>query len=227
MAVPYTFGSATTSIPLSQLDSNFATTITLGNTAIQLGNTVTTLNNMTLGNVTVSSGNVVAGIASGAITQSMLGTNVAGNGPAFSAYANANQNVTSATWTKVQINTEFFDTNSNYDNATNYRFTPTVAGYYQVNFGICFNSSATNPTVIGATLYKNSVQTYGGNQAANPVATALTSFSYVIYMNGSTDYLEVYGYASGGSGTLFFQGQSTAGSAYVASYFNASLVRAS
>jgi len=58
MAVPYTFGTATASIPLSQLDSNFATTITLGNTAIQLGNTVTTLNNMTLANVTVSSGNV-------------------------------------------------------------------------------------------------------------------------------------------------------------------------
>jgi hypothetical protein len=58
MAVPYTFGSATAAIPLSNLDSNFATTITLGNTAIQLGNTVTTLNNMTLANVTVSSGNV-------------------------------------------------------------------------------------------------------------------------------------------------------------------------
>ena len=43
MAVPYTFGSATTSIPLSQLDSNFATTITLGNTAVQLGNTITNL----------------------------------------------------------------------------------------------------------------------------------------------------------------------------------------
>lgn len=58
MTVPYTFGTATSSIPLSQLDSNFATAITLGNTAIQLGNTVTTLNNMTLANVTVSSGNV-------------------------------------------------------------------------------------------------------------------------------------------------------------------------
>ena len=58
MAVPYTFGTATASIPLSNLDSNFATTITLGNTAIQLGNTVTTLNNMTLANVTVSSGNL-------------------------------------------------------------------------------------------------------------------------------------------------------------------------
>jgi hypothetical protein len=55
MAVPYTFGTATASIPLSNLDSNFATTITLGNTAIQLGNTVTTLNNMTLANATVSS----------------------------------------------------------------------------------------------------------------------------------------------------------------------------
>ena len=55
MAVPYTFGTATAAIPLSQLDNNFATTITLGNTAIQLGNTVTTLNNMTLANVTISS----------------------------------------------------------------------------------------------------------------------------------------------------------------------------
>lgn len=58
MAVPYTFASATSAIPLSQLDSNFATAITLGNTAIQLGNTVTTLNNMTLANVTISSGSI-------------------------------------------------------------------------------------------------------------------------------------------------------------------------
>ena len=55
MAVPYTFAGATSSIPLSQLDTNFATTFTLGNTAIQLGNTVTTLNNMTFANVTISS----------------------------------------------------------------------------------------------------------------------------------------------------------------------------
>ena len=60
MAVTYTFATATSSIPLSQLDSNFATTITLGNTAIQLGNTVTTLNNMTLANVTITSGTINA-----------------------------------------------------------------------------------------------------------------------------------------------------------------------
>jgi hypothetical protein len=58
MPVPFAFSAATSAIPLSQLDTNFDTTITLGNTAIQLGNTVTTLNNMTLANVTISSGNV-------------------------------------------------------------------------------------------------------------------------------------------------------------------------
>ena len=54
MAVPYTFGSATAAIPLSQLDSNFATTITLGNSSIQLGNTVNQLSNLTISNVTVA-----------------------------------------------------------------------------------------------------------------------------------------------------------------------------
>jgi hypothetical protein len=56
--VSNTFANATTSIPLSQLDNNFATPITIGNTAVQLGNTVTTLNNMTFANVSISSGSV-------------------------------------------------------------------------------------------------------------------------------------------------------------------------
>lgn len=78
MAVPYTFGSATTSIPLSQLDSNFATTITLGNTAIQLGNTVTTLNNMTLANVTISSG--TSNLASTSISNGTSNVTIASSG---------------------------------------------------------------------------------------------------------------------------------------------------
>ena len=55
MAVPYTFQSATGSIPLSQLDSNFSTAITIGNTAVVLGDTITTINNLTLGNVAITS----------------------------------------------------------------------------------------------------------------------------------------------------------------------------
>jgi Chaperone of endosialidase len=55
MAVPYTFATATSSIPLSELDTNFATAITLGNTAVYLGNTTTSIGNLTLTNTTISS----------------------------------------------------------------------------------------------------------------------------------------------------------------------------
>ena len=54
--VPFVFGNATTSIPLSNLDANFNTGLTIGNTTVGLGNTVTTLGNVTLNNVTINSG---------------------------------------------------------------------------------------------------------------------------------------------------------------------------
>ena len=74
MAVPYTFGSATSAIPLSQLDANFATGITLGNTTVYLGNTTTSFGNVTLVNATVSSGNVTANLANSTVD----GTNAVG-----------------------------------------------------------------------------------------------------------------------------------------------------
>ena len=53
--------------------------------------------------------------------------------PTFSAFLGTNQ-VVSTGQTKIQLNIKLWDTNSNYDKATNNRFTPTVAGYYQVNW---------------------------------------------------------------------------------------------
>jgi hypothetical protein len=61
MSVPFTFATASGNIALSKLDSNFNTPITIGNTSVLLGNTITTLNNMTLANVTITSGSVVSG----------------------------------------------------------------------------------------------------------------------------------------------------------------------
>jgi len=209
MAVPYTFGSATASIPLSQLDSNFATTITMGNTAVQLGNTVTTLNNMTLGNVTVSSGNVVAGIASGTITQAMLGTNVAGNGPAFSAYQSSSQTLTSATFTKLLFQTEEWDTNNNFASST---FTPTVAGYYLITGAM---EVASVVTQIILRLYKNGALWKNFSNTNTSVVTALSG-SAMVYCNGTTDYVELYGYAGTGQ-ALEAQKQTT--------YFQAVMVR--
>jgi hypothetical protein len=122
-------------------------------------------------------------------------------GPAFSAYLNTtDQSITSATWTKANLSTEVFDTNSNYDNTTNYRFTPTMAGYYQINGSLCLaGSSITNALVA---LYKNGSQYLRGAQISltsgnsNGVIGTVTT---VMYMNGSTDYVELYGYITGTS----------------------------
>jgi hypothetical protein len=70
MTVPYAFANAAATIPLSQLDANFNTPITIGNTAVQLGNTITTINNLTLANVTIESGtsNIAGNITIGNTT---------------------------------------------------------------------------------------------------------------------------------------------------------------
>jgi hypothetical protein len=81
MGVPNVFGSATTSIPLSQLDANFNTGLTIGNTTIGLGNTTTTLGNVTLTNATISS---PSGIAANAVIYSTSTGNLTGNASVFS-----------------------------------------------------------------------------------------------------------------------------------------------
>jgi hypothetical protein len=56
MTVPYAFANLSGNIALAKLDSNFNTPIIIGNTSVLLGNTITTLNNVTLANVTITSG---------------------------------------------------------------------------------------------------------------------------------------------------------------------------
>ena len=97
MPVPYpNFASATTSIPLSQLDNNFATTITLGNVAVQLGNTVTTIGNVTLTNTTISG--LSGGSANGVVY--INSSNVAVASPAVLAFdgTNLGLGVTPSAW---------------------------------------------------------------------------------------------------------------------------------
>ena len=154
-----------------------------------------------------SGGTTVATINSTGI---VMASNTA---PAFSAYLGSTQTVTSGANVKVQCNTEEFDTNSNYDNATNYRFTPTVAGYYQVN-ARTDNGSSTNGSQCTAVIYKN------GSAFKTGVQFSLTSAQYaeganvscLVYCNGSTDYIEFYVNVTGtvaaisaGAATTYFQ----------------------
>jgi hypothetical protein len=136
--------------------------------------------------VPAATGTMLTTASTAVVTQTMLSTNVAGNGPAFSAYLNSSQSFTGGVYTKVQLNAEEWDTNNNFDSTTNYRFTPTVAGYYQVNCQAQQSSTYSGTNVVA--IYKNG--------AAYKSATLSTygppTLSAMVYLNGSTDYIELY-----------------------------------
>jgi hypothetical protein len=126
---------------------------------------------------------------------------VSGNMPAFSAYLSANQTITSGTLTKIAFNTKTFDTANCYDNTTNYRFTPTVAGYYQINLSMGFGSGTITRMLVS--VYKNGIEYLRGTDilvSGNNITT-----SCLIYCNGSTDYIEGWGLLTG-VGTIQFVG---------------------
>jgi hypothetical protein len=129
----------------------------------------------------------------GAVTQSKLGANVVGNGPAFRVFLSGDVSITGGTNTKIAFNSESFDTNNNFDTSTN-RFTPTVAGYYQINLFVGL-TGATNTQAI---IRKNGSSTVVGWYLVNTSSYGGMA-SDVIYMNGTTDYIEGFMYVSGNS----------------------------
>lgn len=130
--------------------------------------------------------------------------------PAFSAYQSSAQTLSTSTTTKITFDTEEFDTNSNFASS---RFTPTVTGYYQVTGGIQVNAAA---CVISLFLYKNGslykfLVTSNNSNLSGAYGTSL------VYLNGSTDYVEIYASVSVG------QALNVNGTA--SSYFNGAMIR--
>jgi hypothetical protein len=145
-------------------------------------------------------------LVDGSVTQAKLGTGVAGNGPAFSAISISTQTVSNNTWTKVILGSEEYDTNNNFASST---FTPTVAGYYQLNCVIRV-SAGTNYTNAIIAIYKNGNEFRRLQQLNGVTSTANGNIvgSYLVSANGSTDYFELYGYIAG-TGTLQFLNDGT------------------
>jgi hypothetical protein len=124
------------------------------------------------------------------------------SGPSFSAYLSSGQSVSVGTFTKVQANTEDWDTNTAYD-TSNYRFTPQTAGYYVVSVNGYVSLGSPDDSGI-MHLYKNGsgykyvagmMKPYGGN-------SGYYGGSCQVYLNGSTDYIEMYAYFTNASRTI-------------------------
>ena len=138
------------------------------------------------------------------------------DGPAFHAWNNSSFSISGTTNTKMvydSVNSSGggYDTNNNYSTA-NSRFTPTVAGYYQIGGSIWIGSPSNN-TIL--TLYKNGSAFKELNRLNYSTGALGMSGTSTLYLNGSTDYVELYGYLTntttvGGSGSnayLWFYGQ--------------------
>lgn len=139
------------------------------------------------------------------LPQSSIGTNVAGTGPVFSASASTNQSQAVNSFVKVSFNTEAFDTNSNYDSTTNYRFTPQVAGYYQINLCVCIDETA-SAYGLTAAIYKNGSFYSCSTTIGDSLQLTYASTATILFMNGTTDYVEGFAQPLGATNSLLIKG---------------------
>jgi hypothetical protein len=120
----------------------------------------------------------------------VTGTVTQSGAPAFSVTKSASQAISATTTTKVTFDTETFDTNNNFASST---FTPTVAGYYQLNVNLNFGTTGSAQ----ANFFKNgSLFANSAPYTYNASIGGCVSLSCMAYMNGTTDYLEVYFYST-------------------------------
>ena len=139
------------------------------------------------------------------------GVTLLSNVPAFEVWLSANQGISDNTATKVQFDEEVFDTDNCYDNSTNYRFTPTVAGKYYVYSRVQMDAQAASNFQQGfLKIYKNgsAYSSLQMNMNANQPENIMINTFSTIYMNGSSDYLEMFGTIDDTSGTPTFRGSS-------------------
>ena len=212
-----------------------ATTVTLKPNAIDISGSTsgtTTLQATAVAGTTTLTlpavtGTVVSTGSTAVVSQAMLAANVAGNGPAF-LVSGAGTACANGVATLITFTSETFDTNGCYNNtgstvtlngvsAPAYSFAPNVAGYYEFTASIFSDGSAADrPSIY---LYKSGASYLSVFAVGTGIAGGQSyQISGLIYLNGSSDYVQCYYVQSSG-------GTTTTNASL--SYFCGSMARAS
>ena len=170
-------------------------------------------------NIINESGNTITVGASGDTTNVIGTLNKDGvavaNTPAFEAYRTSNQTgIANDTSTKVEFNVEGFDTNSSYDNSTNYRFTVPSgqAGKYFIYAGVQIEAGGGSSDLKEAScqIYKNgSVFRYNQSKFDNNFIKYHQIGNQATMDLSVGDYIEIYAHAktnSASSSNIFNSG---------------------
>jgi hypothetical protein len=116
-------------------------------------------------------------------------------GPTFIAYkSGANQAVSANTSTKITYATELFDTANCYDTSAS-RFTPNVAGFYQVTANV-EALAVTGSYFVAQLLKSGNIVMTGTSYPTSPSGGPCTVVSTLLYLNGTTDYVEIFAQCS-------------------------------
>lgn len=122
------------------------------------------------------------------------------NGPTARAYLSADQTLANVAWTRINLNTESFDIGGCFD-TSNGRFTPTVPGVYRFEAALTGTSAGGSLNDISINVYKNGAKYSDGVYGTYGTTTRRVVTTDLVQLNGTTDYIELYGYING-SGTL-------------------------
>ena len=106
--------------------------------------------------------------------------------PVFSAYQTVAQSLATATSTKLQFQTKEFDIGTYFDAVTNFRYTPLVAGYYQVNGAF---TVATAIATISLIIFKNGASFKTGSSS---ITSGGGNVNALVFLNGTTDFIELF-----------------------------------
>lgn len=147
-------------------------------------NGVTFPDNSTQSKTGANATNITAGV----LLQSYGGSNVSSI-PVFSAVG-AGVSTNANTKTKIPYTSTNFQANTTFD-TTNYRFLPNVAGYYQINGAIQYQGASSTSNYAQILLYKNGSQ-YAQGALITTLQYVIATYSDVVYLNGSTDYVEIW-----------------------------------
>jgi len=154
---------------------------------------------------------------------SIIGSDGAGNlttqkvnEPYFQVERDAEQSISDATTTKIEWDTVTFDT-GNFFNTTDYSYKPLVAGKYFV-YAQTYPDSQANSQLDDCFLYlyKNGSEIFqsGANFNENNPRNHWLNLSFIVDMNGTTDYLDVRLFIDDDSGTPRIQAQKNVFSAF-------------
>jgi len=176
-----------------------------GTSTMQIGSTNTSTINIGVSGDTV---NIPSGVT---IANAGTATGFGGaNTPSFYAQLTSNQSMSNNTWTKVQFNSEDFDTDNTYDNSTNYRFTPAVAGKYYVFGKVNVDSGGADRIYYAQTkIYKNgSEYSVSSIDYTNNLIRQSDVVIFSLMDLDADDYVEIYSRVQQAAGTPTIQGHS-------------------